>query len=491
MVGPIGTPPQLVNLLPATSVSAIWPTDFQGCIISSDPNVISDPVNCPELRGGLFSSASVTDSSFQAVSASNGDGYFSLPFSSSQQSQGYNGTAIVGTDTIVLTLKSGTPKLSGQTIASNLATLPYLGMFGLTGYASHVNSTSEADMTKAPLQALKDGGTISAYSYGYTAGRHYTPVPELLSLTFGGYDANRGAVTEDSAISATFNSDWQRDLVVIIKGITIDGAPVEGLDDGIPNVFIDSLIPEIWLPESTCQAFERAFNLVWNETFQYYLVNDSQHDQMLKDGKTVTFTLAGNRTAGAPTVDIEMPYGAFDQALQYPLANIEDGSTSYRYFPLKRASGSDQYTLGRTFLQEAYLTADYGNSKFFLSKAKPLDGAATDLRCIGCKKSGLSTGAIAGIAVAAAAVVLMIAAFFFWRWKKKRDIRKLRAELQLTSRNSIGGTTIQEDDPSNNFEFFKPTIPAEEEVKPELDGSSAIPAGFVHNPVYRKAPSRR
>lgn len=131
-----------------------------------------------------------------------------------------------------------------------------------------------------------------------------------------------------------------------------------------------------------------------------------------------------------------------------------------------------------------YLTVDYGNGSgvFYVSQAKTPGGSDTDLVCLGCEgdssKSGLSTGAIAGIAVAAAVVILMIAAYFFWRWKKKRDIRKLRAELQVTSRGSIGGTTIQDDDP-HNIEFFKPTSPAEEEVKPELDGSSAIPAGFV------------
>jgi len=43
-----------------------------------------------------------------------------------------------------------------------------------------------------------------------------------------------------------------------------------------------------------------------------------------------------------------LPYAAFDLVADYPL--VIDSS---RYFPLMRAANESQYTLGRTFLQEA------------------------------------------------------------------------------------------------------------------------------------------
>lgn len=125
---------------------------------------------------------------------------------------------------------------------------------------------------------------------------------------------------------------------------------------------------------------------------------------------------------------------------------------------------------------------NYDRQEFFVSPATfPDPPVETRLVTIGADgnhvHSGLSTGAIAGIAVGAAALMLIIAAVFFWRWRKNRKVQKLRSEL--TSRASIGGTTIQEEDTHHNMEFFKPVGGAEEEIKPELDGHSAIPAGFV------------
>jgi hypothetical protein len=53
---------------------------------------------------------------------------------------------------------------------------------------------------------------------------------------------------------------------------------------------------------------------------------------------------------GGPSVDIVLPYAAFDLEASYPLVRHPT-----RYFPLKRAANDSQYTLGRAFLQEAYV----------------------------------------------------------------------------------------------------------------------------------------
>lgn len=61
---------------------------------------------------------------------------------------------------------------------------------------------------------------------------------------------------------------------------------------------------------------------------------------------TVVFELGNWETD--KTVNISLPYAAFDLIAEYPLM-----PNRTRYFPLVRATNDTQYTLGRAFLQEA------------------------------------------------------------------------------------------------------------------------------------------
>lgn len=168
------------------------------------------------------------------------------------------------------------------------------------------------------------------------------------SLTFGGYDLSRlipNNVTFDMA------PDISRDLVVGLQSITyaMDGSTISLLPTSILT-FIDSTFPFIYLPLDSCQAFEKAFDLTWNATAQMYFVNDTLHQSLTARNPNITFQIANTETGG-PTVDIVLPYASFDLQAFYPM---EVNTT--RYFPLQRATNESQYTLGRTFLQEAYVS---------------------------------------------------------------------------------------------------------------------------------------
>lgn len=63
----------------------------------------------------------------------------------------------------------------------------------------------------------------------------------------------------------------------------------------------------------------------------------------------ITFTIGDSVNRG-PTVEIALPYASFDLQAAPPAA--AQGS---RFFPLRRAANKTQYTLGRTFFQEAYV----------------------------------------------------------------------------------------------------------------------------------------
>ena len=83
----------------------------------------------------------------------------------------------------------------------------------------------------------------------------------------------------------------------------------------------------------------------WTTTYQNYFVDD-QHENLMAGNSNITFELGNNET-----VDILLPYSRMDLAMDYRL--IHSKFNAIRYFPLERATNPSQYTLRRTFLQEA------------------------------------------------------------------------------------------------------------------------------------------
>ena len=195
---------------------------------------------------------------------------------------------------------------------------------------------------------------------------------------------------------------------------------------------MDSTVAGLWLPESACTAFEQAFGLKYDTTSGYYLVNSSLHDSLTSMNPSVTFTI-GPEISGGPTVDIVLPYGAFDLKVDFPI--IENPNSSY-YFPLQKAANDTQYTLGRTFLQEAYLIADYDRQNFTIAPCVWDQSQISSQHLIPILReseetttnvsSGISSGAIAGIVVGAIAVIAIVGGilFYFCVFKKRRAAKK-------------------------------------------------------------------
>lgn len=173
--------------------------------------------------------------------------------------------------------------------------------------------------------------------------------PVLGSLTLGGYDASRFIPNE---LSLPLTGDNSTNPMVGILSITATGTlnnDVTLLSNDIAAL-VDTTLPFIWLPLSVCQVFEQAFGLVWNDSNQFYLVNDTVHQRLLQQNPTPTVTFQlGNSTLGQESVNITLPYAAFDLQASSPI--FPNGTN---YYPLRRASSPSQYTLGRAFFQEAY-----------------------------------------------------------------------------------------------------------------------------------------
>jgi hypothetical protein len=167
------------------------------------------------------------------------------------------------------------------------------------------------------------------------------------SFVFGGYDSSR---VETNSLDFTMADDVSRDLVVGLQSLTYvqAGSSSRPLITSGMLALIDSSTPYIVLPEDACEMFENAFNLVWDNDLELYTVNDANHNTLRSSNLNITFLL-GNGETGGNTISITLPYDAFDLSVDETFT----GNGTQRYFPLKRASNETQYTLGRTFLQEA------------------------------------------------------------------------------------------------------------------------------------------
>lgn len=164
----------------------------------------------------------------------------------------------------------------------------------------------------------------------------------------GGYDNARAIPNQ---LSFSLAPNISRDLVVGLQSISLNNGTgnTKTLFSESILTFIDTTVPHIWLPEEACSSFEDAFGLTYNSTIDRYLVNDTLHNSLQKQNFTISFLLS-NDTTGDTFVKITLPYSSFDLELGPPFVD-----TTQNYFPLRRAANASQYTLGRTFLQEAYV----------------------------------------------------------------------------------------------------------------------------------------
>ncbi|KAL2688992.1 hypothetical protein Neosp_003042 [[Neocosmospora] mangrovei] len=292
------------------------------------------------------------------------------------------------------------------------------------------------------ITTLKDQKRIPSLSWSYTAGAIYRLKKVYGQLIFSGYDTSRFT---ENAVTFTMADDITRDLVVALQAITYSGADQASLLSSPINIYIDSTDPNIWLPKSAVEAFESAFDLTLDEDTNLYLINDTHHNSLLKSDAEVSFRLS-DVLDGGDTVTITLPYQAFALQAEYPLVE----NSSY-YFPLKLAADESQYTLGRTFLQEAYLTADYERHVFNVSQCTWDEGAEENVVTIlpkGSKstsnsddekdddgkdsdpsddddssdnkaQNALSTGAIVGIVIGVVAVIAAVVAFLIIRRRRQ------------------------------------------------------------------------
>ncbi|KAK5113564.1 hypothetical protein LTR85_010792 [Meristemomyces frigidus] len=441
----VGTAAQDVRVQISTASTFTWTIGASGC-----PSGYVD--NCVDSRGGLF----LTNESLTWVPNS----IFSFDL---EDNLGRDTTGNAGFDTVALGWQgSGAPTVD-HSIVFNIADSQYwIGEMGLNPRPT--NFTTFTDPQLSLMQLLKNNNTIPSLSYGYTAGNQYRNDKVFGSLVLGGYDQNRFTSTN---LTFPFYEDISRDLLVNVQAVTTDSGATNLLPGGTISAFIDSTVPEIWLPKDACTAFEDAFNLTWSSDYSRYLVNSTQHEQLTAAAPEVTFKLSPS-TTGGESISITLPYGAFDLQVQFPI--VENPNSSY-YFPLMRAANDSQYTLGRTFLQEAYIIADYERSNFTIA---PCEWSSTviansDIKSIltvnetlaenkSSGGGGISGGAIGGVVVGIVAVIAILGLVLWLLRRRKQGEKKRIAELEA---KEAGGAAKDSDSNNEGKPFISAPIGGE------------------------------
>ena len=324
------------------------------------------------------------------------------------------------------------PTLTHQVVSAIFSNGYWFGILGLGFQPS--NLTGYGDPQASFSDTLFSNGSISSKSWSYTAGAYYRLKSVYGNLVFGGYDASRFMPNK---VVFTMTGDNLRDIVVTIRNITATTEQGNTTLMSTPEfAFIDSAVPELWLPVAVCQQFEKAFGLTLDQASGLYLVNDTTHQNLMNMNPSITFTLA-NQKSGGSTIDIVLPYAAFYLDVKPP---VLVNKTSH-YFPIKSTSDDTLYTLGRAFLQEAYVTSHYESRTFNVSQCIFDDTASPRVIALpptlpspgpGSSGSGnqgseseskhkkLSGGAIAGIVIGALALLLLLGALIFLCLRRRK-----------------------------------------------------------------------
>ncbi|OJD33749.1 acid protease [Diplodia corticola] len=448
----IGTPAQTLHLLPATGQSALWPILPEGCLNDDRPTD-----TCQDARGSVFL---INESSTWVE-----EGIYSLSTLWVEQSLGVGQDARghYGFDTVGLSWPSfGLPSLDNQVVGGIADKTIYEGTFPLS--PRPVNFTDLNNPHATVLQTLVNQSMIPSTSWSYTAGS-YNRVPKVYgSLTLGGKDTAR---YEPNDITIPFGSDISRDLLCAVQSVTTNISSTPLLST--PNYwFIDSLVASMWFPEDDCTAFEDAFGITWDEDYSIYLINDTQHEKLVDEKAAITITIGANTTA-TDTVDIVLPYESMALNASWPVY-----PNATRYFPLKRAVNDTQYTLGRAFLQNAYVIANYDHSTFSVHQALfpessstqnivPIEDVTPD------SGTSLGAGTIAGIAVGCAAVVAILALIFWLAYRRKKQRQEKAAEDAAADAAAAAAAAAAADEEARLTE--------EEKAQNEMDAGAD---GHVH-----------
>ncbi|KAK6532512.1 hypothetical protein TWF281_006701 [Arthrobotrys megalospora] len=437
----VGTPSQIVRVLPATGWQETWVVSSAACA-----NIPAE--QCYDLRGQTFN--------VNQSSSWNDQGLFNTDLAKDLD---INAVGNYGLERLGITNQDSGITFNNQVVVSVDSNEWYLGVFGLG--TQPTNFTDFNNPQPSFLTTMYNQGLIPSLSWGYQTGAVYRGKSSSASLVFGGYD---DSLYINNDMIFTQANEYTNPFLVALSSLTVSGiyrngqqGTAELLDSDWRRttdsqlISIDSATSYIWLPNATCAIFESALNLTWNEEVNLYILTEDAHNQLLDINPTFVFTIsdtAQNKTS----LEIELPYNSFSLEATGP--EILGATGKAWYFPLKRLPEGGNPRLGRVFMQEIYLFAEYHFGTFRVFQAdwsnRP-QNIVTHLpvRLVASGNKGSSTpiGAIVGGVVGGVAVIgAIIAGWFFWRRKQKKKVVTAGGDLPSGDKKDSNTPNIPEVD---------------------------------------------
>lgn len=254
------------------------------------------------------------------------------------------------------------------------------------------------------------------------------------------------------SISFPFDPDDSRPLSLKIQRMSASNT-LQGTVSLLENeiyVQLDFTVAHLWLPYETCDRIQEAFGLIYDNITSLYKVNDTIHTELRKRNPSITIGL-GMSQSPSERVAIKLPYAAFDLQASHPLY-----PNATNYFPIRRGANESQFTLGRVFMQEAYVVVDHERGNFSVHQAvfpatnepkRIIPIMLTEANSTSATqptnptKKEISRGALAGIVVAAAALLAFLAAtaLYINRRRKARTVEMAQEILVDQEAYRIGG----------------------------------------------------
>ncbi|KAI0433405.1 aspartic peptidase domain-containing protein [Xylaria sp. FL1042] len=356
------------------------------------------------------------------------------------------------------------------------------------------------------------------------------------SLYFGGYDQNRiiGDIlteTDDYTKAISLNdisirvvdgsSPWSFNSM---SGLL--AANNASITSGGIKVSVDGCSPYLTLPQSTCDAIADHLPVKYNQKLGLYIwqQNNPKYSQIVNSASALDFTFLGG--SNTQRVNISVPFRHLNLTLTDPLVDSDE-----QYFPCYTGPSSG-YTLGRAFLQDAFVGANWDSKTWWLAQAPgpnipsanvvtlnqgdteiaassndwkeswsgswkaltpddvassqtvALPGPTTSAASSSSSSSssgGLSTGAAAGIGVGVGIAALAIIGALVFFFLRRRKASSPKAELAAPS---DGATHVPHETPAGTYNppngtpqqgYYAP-------VKNPSSGSPEMSVAYSHSP---------
>lgn len=299
----------------------------------------------------------------------------------------------------------------------------------------------------------------------------------LGALAFGGYHANR---IVPHAYQFPFYSDTEAALTLSVREMSLSNSNGSQIFTSPPfPAAVDSTRPYIYLPGNAYESILRSLQLKLDPSSNHVLITNKQHASLLNQNFSLNFMLVSYADAGSKSaipVNISLPYSSLAMKLSYPYVPAANDTW---YLPIRMGNESDSnsnYVLGRTFLQEAYLIANYDKNYFKVHQVNwtTADPSKDSIMPIDLDVTSLSKNVIIAAAVAGTVVFLLLVFLFscFILRRRRRQQKKLEKEQILTSPTSSGDreSKLMEADSATVHE-----MPSSVVVEPvEMDGKNAV-----------------